>query len=649
MDETFINPYTFVPLPKGEPQRDVPYGHEGKPQLLSGKLPVRIIAQTPLLIRGFGERDNKDDPANTLPRRPDGKPFIPGSSYKGAVRSLHETLTGSCLRVFDPDFVPSYRDSAVLRADRVLAVVTQQPTEGEPPKLKLCKKGNTRNHRLHQDVLRQFNGDLQSGQRLNVLTWESDDGKPQIEPATDGKWVLFVSDVGPREPHKPYHAHIREITETEVSVPVDTWETFLRVVEDTDDRRTKQRSRSEGEKTAPVVHKYKPGDAEEEAIPIGDRYLAGPDLQPGQPVWVDVQGGNVTWLGLAMNWRQLGSTTASERAGAFNPCDDPQNLCPSCRLFGSIDPNERERLESADQLAYRGHIRFGEALADGDVQGEPAELPPMGAPRPGAGQAYLNNTKVAHGAKDDPALRQWGAPGADGKNPRPLRGRKQYWQAAPNGREQAREHHRQEQPELVTNAEVFPKNTTFKATITFTDIDEAQLGSLIAALQPSRLLDDNAVQTHIGGGKPLGFGQCSVAIDLESVSLHHNGARYGADQPERDLAEEATALIDAFRESVSTPVKENWPLINRVLRPDGVPAEVVWYPPGARWKTRESGQKEDLDKFDEGFEFWKQTAGFTSSDNAEGGYPLMSLPHLREKRADDDGFDQAINIVERDT
>ena len=57
----------------------------------------------------------------------------------------------------------------------------------------------------------------------------------------------------------------------------------------------------------------------------------------------------------------------------------------------------------------------------------------------------------------------------------------------------------------------------------------------------------------------------------------------------------------------------------------------------------------DLDKFDEGFEFWKQTAGFTSSEEAEGGYPLTSLPHLREKRAEDDGSDQAMNIVEKDS
>ena len=35
---------------------------------------------------------------------------LPGSSVKGAVRSLHETLAGGCLRVFDEDFIPSYRD-----------------------------------------------------------------------------------------------------------------------------------------------------------------------------------------------------------------------------------------------------------------------------------------------------------------------------------------------------------------------------------------------------------------------------------------------------------------------------------------------------------------------------------------------------------
>lgn len=649
MTDQFVNPYTFVPLPGEKPQRSAPHGHLGNRELLSGKLSVRFTALTPLLIRGFGERDEAGRPANTLPRRPDGTAFIPGSSYKGATRSVHETLTGSCLRVFDADFLPSYRDPVASRPERVLAVVTKPPDADQPPTVVLCQKGDMRKHRLHQDVLRKFGGELRSGQRLNVRSWDGDRGKPEIELAGSGQWVLFLSDAGARDKSKPYQAHIRQITEHEVDVAPEAWKTFLRVVEGTGDRRTRQRSRNGDNSTAPVVYEYEPQKGRIEKIPVGHRHLAGPNLERGQPVWVDIDvSRNVTWLGLAMNWRHEGGTAAGERVGAFKPCDNPDELCPSCRLLGAIDPNERDKLEAADQLAYRGHVRFGDALADGNVGGVGVTLPPMGAPRPGAGQAYLDNSKISEGAKEAHPLREWGAPGADGKNPRRIRGRKHYWQAAPNGREQVRQHQLDDHAELTTEAEIFPEGTEFRATVTFTDVDKVQLGSLLAALQPSLLLEDRAVRTHIGGGKPLGYGQCRTEIDLGASVLHRNGTRYGLDQEKCDLSEDTPALIEAFRASVGAAVRETWPLMNRVLRPDAVPDEIVWYPPGAPWKKRETGEKEHVEKFDTGFEFWKQSAGFASSQEKDGGYPLKSLPKLRSKRDLDEGYDQAMDIVEKD-
>ncbi|MGV1005704.1 MAG: hypothetical protein ACOYEV_13285 [Candidatus Nanopelagicales bacterium] len=57
-----------------------------------------------------------------------GKWVVPGSSLAGPVRSLHEALTGSCLRVVDEEFLPVHRDPAVaLARDWRLAVVTASP------------------------------------------------------------------------------------------------------------------------------------------------------------------------------------------------------------------------------------------------------------------------------------------------------------------------------------------------------------------------------------------------------------------------------------------------------------------------------------------------------------------------------------------
>src|SRR5258708_30438778 len=62
----------------------------------AGVLDVTVTARTPLLIGGIGAEGAE---VRGLPRRQDGTVMIPGSGLMGAVRSLHEALTGSCLRV----------------------------------------------------------------------------------------------------------------------------------------------------------------------------------------------------------------------------------------------------------------------------------------------------------------------------------------------------------------------------------------------------------------------------------------------------------------------------------------------------------------------------------------------------------------------
>ncbi|MDQ1249610.1 MAG: hypothetical protein QG597_3985, partial [Actinomycetota bacterium] len=110
--ETFVNPYTFIPFSANDIRRRSPAGHsslasggpgDGEPgeQRYLGRLDLRVTARTRILVRG--------GPDGGPPVR-GGVPIIPGSSLHGALRSMHEVLCGGCLRVFDADFVPSYRD-----------------------------------------------------------------------------------------------------------------------------------------------------------------------------------------------------------------------------------------------------------------------------------------------------------------------------------------------------------------------------------------------------------------------------------------------------------------------------------------------------------------------------------------------------------
>ena len=85
----FVNPYTFVPLPRKVVRRQPP-GHDPGPaeaqERYVGALEVTWHIQSPLAIptEEWGSIG--------------GDVRIPGSSIKGAVRSTHEMLFGGCLR-----------------------------------------------------------------------------------------------------------------------------------------------------------------------------------------------------------------------------------------------------------------------------------------------------------------------------------------------------------------------------------------------------------------------------------------------------------------------------------------------------------------------------------------------------------------------
>ena len=52
---------------------------------------------------------------------------VPGSSVRGAVRSLFEVISSSCLSILDPDYRPAHRASLEMRPDKRLAVVESRP------------------------------------------------------------------------------------------------------------------------------------------------------------------------------------------------------------------------------------------------------------------------------------------------------------------------------------------------------------------------------------------------------------------------------------------------------------------------------------------------------------------------------------------
>jgi CRISPR-associated protein (TIGR03986 family) len=376
------------------------------------------------------------------------------------------------------------------------------------------------------------------------------------------------------------------------------------------------------------------GRAPEPRRKIGRRLQARSYLHVGQPVWVKVANGSVTEIRLSLLWRYLGDKTVGERLGAAKPCTDPDKLCWSCRMFGSADTAGREETDLAVQNSYRGHVRIDDLLAVGDVKPITWQLAPLASPRPSAGQFYLDNSAVAGNsriaARDTRPSATWGSV-ADEASTRLVRGRKYYWrtktQADPSGTEPVRSRHRGHQSDTMSSAvSLIPAGTVFTGRVAFDNLDAAEYGSLLAALDP-RLLDsagedgwEKAV-TSVGGGKPFGFG--SVTIDVKPVKAETPGQRYlGSDGP---AAPDGVTAVAQFRGSVPEAARAGWTALRNALEFGFIDDAKVWYPPG--------GGERGSEDYDKSFEFFAHTTGLRLSD----GYrdlvvlPDASLPADRQE------------------
>lgn len=641
----FINPYTFVPLVPA-PERGEPAGHAFMAEdRFSGVLKITLTARTPLLIGGFV---NKETGAQELPHRctPDRTPIIPGSGLMGAVRSLHEALSGGCLRVLNADWVPVHRHPANLaetsRVGLRLAVVDKVDGQGVAESVKLCDDwvwipaellpaGEGRLPRTGDKVDYQpvpgksarwpvdAVGGVSTRRVLRAQSETFPEGVAQgsivrvgeLGPVSGQVQVLLITDTNARHAEQPYFTAGRVGADARSCViPPETWKNYLEVIAGADDLRPESLSGTGGKE--PPWDRVKPQYEEvrwppQDGDQIAERLPVRSYLYPGQPVWVrvDAETGMVSEIRLSELWRYQGDGPVGDRAGDAQPCTDAERLCWSCRVFGSADTGGRGAGDLAVQNSYRGHVRIDDLVAVGDVAPLTWHLAPLASPRPSAGQFYLDNTgrpRVAR--KDTRAASTWGSV-ADDRDLRKIRGRKFYWRTeepekGPVPRGQRRAH---QSAAMSKDVVLFPAGTRFEGRVCFDNLSLGDYGSLLAALDPRRMGEtgpgwDGAVSS-VGGGKPFGFG--AVTIDVTPGQVQTAAVRYlGADGQRPDPGE----AVRAFHAGVPQPVRRTWDALRHVLSFGFVPDDKVWYPPG----TTRGAVKGDED-FDKSFEFFGITTG----------------------------------------
>lgn len=633
----FVNPYTFVPLPQKVVRRQSP-GHDPgpdeAPERYVGALEVTWHIQSPIAIptEEWGSIG--------------GDVRIPGSSIKGAVRSTHEMLFGGCLRQVDLGYRPTYRQLPNMDAlkDWRMAVVLSED------EVLLCEEEKKRSSVDSETLRQRLGGKARTGDVIAVNSKNDWKDKPERRVAERfqvrdrpadasgyenlaGCYVVLITKEGARHEtatvkgkkvRTKWYWSLGKLTRERATISSQAKNDFSWAM---------MEARPDGERWIDVFRgKTKLGQAR------GNKHA----LEPGSVIWVKVRDGKVTAIKLSQFWRERSKECLGNRIPQeTRPCDDENlRLCPSCSVFGSADTlNDKadtdERRREGDQRSYAAHVRFGPAVGI-DLQGDEVTLAPLGQPHLGAGLTYLEPTPSAPTPKSrDMRQSRWDS---DGTQKRQLRGRKFYWHSNPErqldhlqhtqgvgnvpGRHLKREHHG---AEMCTKAQLVTRGT-FRQTITFDGLDQFGVASLLAALQPGRLLGDGKFALHLGRGKPLGLG--SVTAEITAARITTVAARYG-DKAETPLE---TFVIDpAEVKDRCGDLKAVHAGAHKVLDLKGLGKNwwKVTYPTCEVWQ--QFGSKE----FDESFKFFKDFGGPAQSKNRKVSWKPGAWRPMPEIAADD--------------
>lgn len=118
------NPYDFVPLEASQPIRlawsPETYGIDRyQPDRYSGRICCILHPETPIFVHGQGQQGGNRRSFFRI----DGKPGIPAASLKGAIRSIYEIVTDSCLSSVSDEY----------KASRPIKISQRLPSDAYKP------------------------------------------------------------------------------------------------------------------------------------------------------------------------------------------------------------------------------------------------------------------------------------------------------------------------------------------------------------------------------------------------------------------------------------------------------------------------------------------------------------------------------------
>jgi CRISPR/Cas system CSM-associated protein Csm3 (group 7 of RAMP superfamily) len=610
----FANPYVFVPLPASPSPRAKFTSHAAFTGL-SGVIDVGITTLSPLLIGGPRSQTG-DQAAQIAPFELGGRYMIPATSIKGLLRSMVDVMTGSCLRTTDLTRQFSRRafveSEALSRAFRVKEVVIPSPDTEESSSAKVVLEECD----FYKLEIRTEDGswveanNLEGKKSGEVARVRLHGRNATIDRHGDREGFLKLSDVrgkdgAPGTLRRHQHVFMRKPNRR---ITIEG-EAALALIHDHDaawEQAIADEAKAHGNSGIVSCGEH------HESISVAERKKWGTRrvrhrLSEGDLVWAAGAGESIERIDQSRIGRRRGRPVRiavpesfigrsapqgeedavhdvdnGEPAENFAPqpsggCRDANHLCWSCRLLGMVAPTAQEN----DLVAsVSGHIRIGWAAGGTDSATRllKLELPALSSPKPANGWYLAPST---YGRRAD-----W-----VGDDLLEIAGSKLYLH-----RGDVPSRHEDQHDNQAADVEALPTGTRFTFAVRFDNLTEAQVGSLLAALDPRLLAGPlqekrfEAAALKVGMGKPVGLG--SVQVSKLSVDLIDRAGRYSSltdDAVTRALPEDLEGYVTAFVAEMSgAGVTGHWKALAAALDLELGRSVAAHYPKGPRGKEHES-------------------------------------------------------------
>lgn len=543
------NPYNFAAIEGSEPlPAEDPVGcthdqeHAGRH---SGVVRLTLAAQSPIFVpEGRLQHEDLTAPyAFFHCWNGEAEQYaIPGSTIKGAVRSLYEAFTNSRMGVTDAKALkdpPLYR-----RRSSELYRIKSLPTASKPGKAVRC-------HFEFRDEL---------GKRVEVRGLPV---PPVGVPLREQEWRANLFWVRPDSySHGSRKCRIAwaDSPSTDVDLSLDVMNAYLRMRGHSHFRR-----HPDNVANNKALSKYVSRGPEPWRAPAYEQCEADLfSLNESDLVFGIASRGALACFGKNVNFLWPGASSPLQLLGRFRerPQDEPSGMKltdadPAEAGFGFAATHDPK----TGSHPFRGRIRFSTFW--GPVLTEPlplVELMPLTSPagtKVKARPLYLEPHTDGQSAHYDGSAR--------------LRGRKFYWhQNAGDGTipmqhryDLLRKNNVREIEQKMRPAPIrpLPSDTQFSGEIQFDNLTDAELGALLACVAPQLAFGDGSYGIKVGKGKPRGLGsvQC-VKRDLRLLRAD----RYAAWDAEEDESGDPATYVAAYKRWISGQLGREWDAIGFV-------------------------------------------------------------------------------------